>query len=259
MKSRRPIPAGFAAVAGVLLFVPLRAQGVDPADSYLPVFIESAWGLKPGQTVSWSGVEFEEDSGEFPTFKTVLHLRRGLSNRVLVYGTAELIRFNSETYTAWGGSNPAFGLQYRLPLPSEDVWGLQLKAELLPAWGGFASAGTSFSTGLDFSRRLGSFGFHVNGIATAGPTDNRTVWVSEVDKWRVSAGYDWHTKGRDWTIMMAFIRAQPLRPKPVETSLEMGILRRLSSSWSAGAGAGAGLTEKGQEYILRFGLRYAAD
>jgi len=59
--------------------------------------------------------------------------------------------------------------------------------------------------------------------------------------------------------MMAWIKAQPIRPKPQETTAEAGVQRRLSSSWSAGCGAGFGLTDRGQDYILRFGLRYATD
>ena len=259
MERRRPKSVGLATFVGSLLLGSLSAQhNAEPADSYLPVFLESAWGLKSGQTLLWSGVEFEEDSGDFPTFKTIVHVRHGLSDRLMVQATSLLVRFNSGTYTAWGGSNPSFGLQYRVPLPSEDKWGLQFKADVLPAWGGFATARTCFSPGIDFSRRLGTVGLHVNGTVTAGSSDNRVVWVSEVDRWRVSAGYDWRPKDGAWTIMMAWIRAQPIRPKPVETTAEIGLLRRLSSSWSVGSGAGVSLTEKGQEYILRFGIRYAA-
>lgn len=259
MAMKTTVRWALATVVGLLLGGQSRAQSTEPADSYWPVFVENAWGLQPGQTLLWTGAEFEEDSGDFPTFKTILQVRRGISRGVLLYAAAELVRFNSGTYTAWGGSNPTFGLQYRLPLPAQDVWGLQLKAELLPAWGGFASEGTSFSSGIDLSRKLGSFGLHFNGIATAGPKDERTVWVSEVDQWRISGGFDWSTKDASWILMMAFVRAQPLWMKPIETSAEIGALRRLSRSWSAGCGAGAGLTLQGQDYIVRFGLRYGVE
>jgi hypothetical protein len=260
VECKKSASVGLALIVALFLGGSLGAQDHEPGDSYWPVFLESAWGLNAGQTLLWSGVEFEEDSGDFPTFKTVLHVRHGLSDRLLVQATSMLVRFNRKaTYTAWGGSNPSFGLQYRLPLPDEEKWGLQLRAEVLPAWGGFATANTCFSPGVDFSRRLGSVGLHFNGTATAGASDDRVIWPSEVDRWRVSAGYDWRPKDGGWTIMMAWIKAKPIRPKPVETTAELGLMRRLSWSWSAGAGAGVGLTEKGQEYILRFGIRYATD
>ncbi|RPI25697.1 MAG: hypothetical protein EHM61_13740 [Acidobacteria bacterium] len=236
----------------------LHAQS-PPSDSYQPVFLESASGLKPGQTVLWLGGEFEEDSGDFPTLKNIIHVRRGIANRLLVSVNAELVRFNKGTYTAWGGSNPSFGLQYRLPLPSQSAWALQLKGEILPSWGGMASARTGFAPGVDLTRRFRNVGLHLNGTVTAGSRDRKTVGVSEVDRWRVSAGYDWALKDGAWVVMMAWIKAQPMCLKPVESTIEIGALRRLSSSWSLGGGAATSLTERGQDYLLRFGVTYRTE
>lgn len=82
-------------------------------DVLLPVLMEKAWGMDPHGLLVLAGIELEEDSGDDPTIKLPIHFRWSISRRILLTGSAEMIRFNQAWYTAWAPSNSSVGLQLR--------------------------------------------------------------------------------------------------------------------------------------------------
>lgn len=238
----------------------IKAQDTRRVDFWPAVLLENAWSVKPGAFWIHCGIEFEEDSGDFPTTKTILHLRQGLAEDFMLTATALLVRFNSNHYTAWGGSNTALGFQYTLCGTAESTSAVQIKGEAFVPSGGMGTGRWNLASGIDASWLLERTALHVNGHYTWGSVNDKRlderVGVSELDRWRLAAGVSrWLVPNR-WNFIAAVVGAKPIRPKDSELSLEVGIRSLLSAHWGWSAGAGVGLREKGQEYIARFGLDY---
>lgn len=246
---------GLALMAG-----PAFGQDRSRVDFWPAVMLENAWGMPAGAWWGHTGIELEEDSGDFPTTKAILHFRHGLTERAMMTGTVQLVRYNSDAYTAWGGANTGVGIQYQVYGGQNSSSALQLKGELLAPTGGMGTGHVNFAGGLDASWKRGASGLHFNGHYTWGSVngkrlDNR-VGVSEVDRWRLAAGTNRWLVADRVNFALTLLAAKPIRPKDTELSLELGVRGLLSEHWGLSGGAGAGLRERGQEYIWRFGIDY---
>lgn len=216
----------------------------------------NAWGMPQGVFLLFQGMEFEEDSGDFPTTKVQLQFRCGLARRWILSGKAQQVRFHRGEHAAWGGAESSLGLRYQLADGGRAGAALQLRGELSVPSGGMSVSRGAFSGGVNASWRRDRWGFHLGGEYTAGKENDKTLGVSEVDRWRTWAGTSFRSSsGWDWTL--AVMGARPLRrQKPAEWSLELGLRLPLSEHWSWSGGAAGGLREKGMDWLLRSGVDY---
>lgn len=236
--------------------LPSRAWCQQEREDFWPAtLMENAWGVPQGRTHFFTGLEFEEDSGDFPTTKIGLRIVHGVTDKLFLQASSQLVRFNLGDYTAWGGAETMLGLQYRLLRSRGAGPAVQFKGNLVAPTGGLSASEWSANGGLDLSWQKSNWGFHLNGQHTVGSANEKALGVSEADRWRVAAGVDRSAfPAEGWTWTMAVVGAKPIRPKPNEWTFELGIHAPLSSRWSANVGWAQGLRERGVDWLLRFGF-----
>ena len=131
MQGRRILFLRFFPLLGLLVVseVLLSAQ-LDQNATWPATLIESAWGLEEDGSLLFTGIEFEEDSGDFPTTKIGFHLMHGLTRELMLEASSQLVRFNSGDYTAWGGAESTLGVQMGLRENRGGAPAIQLKGQL---------------------------------------------------------------------------------------------------------------------------------
>jgi len=202
-------------------------------------------------------VEFEEDSGDFPTTKFPLHVYWVVHPRISIGGAAELVIFNQGMETSSGATNSAFTFFYQLNQPSASRPVFTFRNDILAPTGGFSTGkwNTTFSLLMTWPR--GNWLFHINGAYTAGGYDVRPILVSEVDRFRILGGVHYSPEGRRYAFLVAFSGADPIRPKPFEPSVELGFRYRIGKHWVANAGIARSLLDRAApDYLIRTTLQY---
>jgi len=222
-----------------------------------PLLLESAYlGERGSNSIFW-GVEFEEDSGEFPTTKFPLHWYWVIHPRVGIGGAAELVIFNQNKHTSSGLTNSALTLFYQFNEPSETRPVFTFRQDILAPTGGFSTGKWNATFSLLMTWPLGNWLFHANGAYTAGGHDERPISVSEVDRARIQAGIHYSPTGRRYAFLISFSGADPIRPKPFEPSIEIGVRYRLGEKWAANLGVGRSLLDRAApDYLIRTTLQY---
>lgn len=218
--------------------------------------MEPALGVQEGTAQLFGTGEFEEDSGDDPTAKIALRYARGLTTRVGLRAVGQLVRFNSGEYTTWGAAETELGLRWRLVEGERILPTLQLKGDLYLPTGGLSATSWAGSGGLNLSWTKSHWGFHLNGLYTAGEGAAEPVGVSEVDRWRLAGGTHYRFMASGGDVTFAFVGAKPVRPKPNEWSLEVAARIPLAHGWAGTMGVAAPLRDKGIDWIIRFGLGF---
>jgi hypothetical protein len=216
--------------------------------------MQPAWGLAEDTAQLYGTGEFEEDSGDDPTTKIALRYARGLSRGFGLRTSAQLIRFNSGDYTAWGAAETELGLRWKALAGERFRPTLQLKGDLYLPTGGMSATNWAASAGLNTSWKKGNWGFHLNGFYTGGEGSPGQIGVSEVDRWRVAGGtsYRFMRAGGDLTV--AVVGAKPTRPKPNEWSFEVAAKIPVSRRWVGTMGVAGPFRDAGIDWIIRFGF-----
>ena len=94
--------------------------------------------------------------------------------------------------------------------------------------------------------------FHLNGAYTFGGHDDRPIFVSEVDRTRILLGAQYQPPGRQYSLLVSFSGADPIRQKPFEPCVELGAKYRLGSRWIVNGGIVASMKESaGPDYLIR--------
>ncbi len=245
---------------GAAVLLALTAPGMLRAQEsnriiWPATLLENAQTLQERRTLFFGGLEFEEDSGDFPTSKVALRLLHGLTEKLTLEASGLLVRFNDGDYTAWGGAETMLGLQFQLHPGRGAKPAVQIRGAVSAPTGGMTTGGWSGNGGLDLSWQRAKWGFHLNGQHAAGEANDKTLGVSEIDRWRVAAGADRSSFPLPgWTWTFAVIGAKPMRTKPNEWTLEIGIHAPVKGPLSLNAGWAQGLREKGVEWLVRFGF-----
>jgi hypothetical protein len=222
-----------------------------------PLLLESAYLGESGSTSVFWGVEFEEDSGDFPTTKFPLHTYWVVHPRVGIGGSAELVIFNQNQRTSSGLTNSAFTLFYQFNQPSESRPAFTFRQDILAPTGGFSTGKWNATFSMLMTWPRGNWLFHVNGAYTAGGHDDRPILVSEVDRARILGGVHYSPIGRRYAILISFSGAEPIRPKPFEPSVELGFRYRLGEMWVANLGVGRSLIDRAApDYLIRVTLQH---
>lgn len=222
-----------------------------------PLLLESAYLGDAGATSFFWGVEFEEDSGDFPTTKFPLQVYGVVHPRVALGAAAELVIFNQDKKTSSALTNSALTFFYQLNAPGDSGPLFTFRQDLLAPTGGFSTGKWNATFTLLMTWPKGSWLFHLNGAYTAGGHDDRPISVSEVDRTRVQAGVHYSPLGRPYAFLISFSGADPIRPKPFEPSIELGFRYRLGRKWAANLGAGRSLLDRAApDYLIRTTLQY---
>jgi len=222
-----------------------------------PLLLESAYLGECGSTSMFWGVEFEEDSGEFPTTKFPLHMYWVVHSRVGIGGAAELVIFNQNQQTSSGLTNSAFTIFYQFNQPSESRPAFTFRQDILAPTGGFSTGKWNATFSLLMTWPRGNWLFHVNGAYTAGGHDDRPILVSEVDRARILGGVHYSPVGRRYAFLISFSGAEPIRPKPFEPSVELGFRYRLGEKWVANLGVGRSLIDRAApDYLIRVTVQH---
>ncbi len=245
---------------GAAVLLALTAPGMLRAQEsnriiWPATLLENAQTLQERRTLFFGGLEFEEDSGDFPTSKVAIHLVHGLTDKLMLEASGLLVRFNDGDYTAWGGAETNLGLQYQVQPGKGSAPAVQLRGSVAAPTGGMTTGGWFGTGGVDLSWQKSRWGFHLNGQHSAGEANDKMLGVSEVDRWRIAGGVDrsaFPLQGWTWTV--AVVGAKPMRPKPNEWTLEIGIHAPVKGPLSLNAGWAQGLREKGVEWLVRFGF-----
>jgi hypothetical protein len=215
------------------------------------LLLESALLPDSGSRILQWGVEFEEDSGDFPTTKLPFHGYWGISPRLTLGVGAELVVFNLRKETSLAPVNSSVSLLYQLR-GSEQGPTLTVRQDLLAPTGGLGTGRWNGTSTLLATWRRSDWLIHANAAYTIGGHDDKPLQVSETDRWRALWGVEYAPSGKPWTLLAGFVAAKPLRPKKFEPSLEAGICRSWGGGWSAQLGAGKRVrAHHGPEYLLR--------
>jgi hypothetical protein len=222
-----------------------------------PLLLESAYLGERGATSLFLGVEFEEDSGDFPTTKFPLHLYGVVYHRIAIGAAAELVIFNQDKRTSSGFTNSAFTFFYQFNEYAESSPVFAFRQDILAPTGGFSTGKWNATFTILMSWPKGNWLFHVNGAYTAGGHDDRPITVSEVDRARVQGGVHYSPVGRRYAFLLSFSGADPIRPKPFEPSIELGFRYRLAARWFANLGFGRSLLDRAApDYLIRSSVQY---
>jgi hypothetical protein len=219
--------------------------------------LESAYLGNCGTVSLFSGVEFEEDSGDFPTTKFPLHLYGVVHPRIGIGTSAELVIFNQNKQTSSGLTNSAFSFLYQFNEPTEERPVFAFRQDVLAPTGAFSTGKWNATFTLLMTWPRGNWLFHVNGAYTAGGYDKRPVTVSEVDRARIQGGVHYSPLGRRYAFLISFSGADPIRPKPFEPSIEFGFRYRFGRKWIANLGFGRSLLDRAApDYLIRTTVQY---
>jgi hypothetical protein len=222
-----------------------------------PLLLESAYVGECGSASLFWGVEFEEDSGDFPTTKFPLHLYWTIHPRLALGGAAEMVIFNQAMRTSSSLTNSAFTVLYQFNEPAGSRPVFAFRQDILAPTGGFSTGKWNATFTLLMTWPRGNWLFHVNGAYTAGGHDDRPIQVSEVDRARILGGVHYSPWGRRYAFLISFSGAEPMRPKPFEPSVELGFRYRLGEKWVATLGAGRSLLDRAApDYLIRTTLQY---
>lgn len=222
-----------------------------------PLLVESAYLGQPGSKSLFWGVEFEEDSGEFPTTKFPLHVYWVVLPRIGIGGSAELVIFNQNQRTSSGMTNSAFTFFYQLKQAGDSGPLFTFRQDILAPTGGFSTGRWNAAFSLLMTWPKGNWFFHVNGTYTAGGHDDRPILVSELDRARILGAVHYSPAGRPYAFLVSFSGAEPMRPKPFEPSVEIGFRYRLGERWAANLGVARSLLDRAApDYLIRTTLQY---
>ncbi len=230
-------------------------ETLEAVRTRFPLLMESALLPDRGSVLIYCGVEFEEDSGDFPTTKFPAQLYWAQSDRLLFGFAAEMVIFNIGPLTSSGLTNPSLSLLYQAVRATGKRPAVTLRQDLLPPVGGFSTGRLNGTSSLLLTWRRSTWLIHTNASYSEGSHDAKPILVSEVDRWRAMVGAHYLSSWRGWTILGAFTAAKPIRPKKVEPSIELGFQRNLASGWSVHLGTGKRLrAHVAPEYLFRFTL-----
>ena len=248
---------GILLISACFLTQTAWGAGEDQRGYFWPsTLMEPAWGLENDTADFFGTGEFEEDSGDDPTAKIGLRYARGLAKGFGLRAHAQLIRFNSGHYTAWGAAETELGLRWKVVKGEKFRPTLQLKGDLYLPTGGMSATDWAASGGLNLSWKKNNWGFHLNGLYTGGEGSPGSIGVSEVDRWRVAGGTSYRFMRSGGDLTFAFVGAQPTRSKPNEWSLEVAARIPLSHRFVGTMGVAAPLRDAGIDWIIRFGMGY---
>jgi len=245
--------------AGVLLFLWIASSCLFAQDDWVlrrrhPLLMESALLNPPSSVLLLTGVEFEEDSGDFPTTKFPVHVHWILADRIAVSGGFEPLIFNrGEEW--WSGltNSTISGL---FGILAADGWqpALSFRQDLLPPTGLFSTGKWNTTSTFLLTWKTDQWRFHVNGAYTFGGHDDRShIMVSEVDRYRAIAGFEFLPSLKPFTLLFSFATTKPIRPKKFEPVVELGGRVQLARRLIVNIGAGRSLKESaGPDYLLRF-------
>jgi len=219
-----------------------------------PLLMESALIEPKGSIQLFTGVEFEEDSGDFPTTKFPVHLQWSVTDRIAIVAGAEPLIFNKGEDWSSGLTNSVFSGLFTFRRPDGMKPAVTLRQDLLVPTGLFSTGKWNTSTYLLFTWKSEQWRFHLNGGYTFGGHDDRHhIMVSEVDRYRAIAGVEFAPQQKPFTLLISFNASKPIRPKPFEPVVELGGRIRLTRSLVVNLGAGRSLKESaGPDYLLRF-------
>lgn len=222
-----------------------------------PLLLESAYLGECGSTSMFWGVEFEEDSGEFPTTKFPVHMYWAVHPRVTLGGAAELVIFNQAGHTSSGLTNSALALFYQFNRPNGSRPIFTYRQDVLMPTGGFSTGKWNATFTMLMTWPKGNWLFHVNGSYTAGGHDDKPILVSEVDRARILGGVHYSPAGSRYAFLISFSGAEPIRSKPFEPSVELGFRYRLGNKWVANLGVGRSLVDRAApDYLIRIMLQH---
>jgi hypothetical protein len=242
----------------LLFFVELQAGDLRNLRTRHPLLVESALLELKGSASTYWGVEFEEDSGDFPTTKFPWHLYWALGENLTVGAGAELVIFNQAGRTSSGGTNALVSALYQFTGSQGARPAVTYRQDLLPPTGGFSTGRWNTTSALLLSWVTRCWLFHVNGSYTFGGHDDRPISVSEVDRTRILFGAQYHPPGSRYSLLISFSGADPMRTKPYEPCIELGARYRLGSKWVVNGGIVRSLKDSaGPDYLIRTSLELA--
>jgi hypothetical protein len=219
-----------------------------------PLLLESAL-IEPENTIFLhTGVEFEEDSGDFPTTKFPIHLQWSITDRLAVMGGFEPLIFNKGELWSRGATNSTFSSLIGITESNGWLPALAFRQDLLPPTGLFSTGKWNTTSSLLSTWNRDEWQLHLNGAYTFGGHDDREhIMASEVDRYRVITGLEYCPLQKPFTLLVSFAATKPIRPKPFEPVIELGGRIRLMHGFIVNLGAGRSLKESaGPDYLLRF-------
>ena len=240
-----------------VLSIPVWGQ-----DSFLatrtrhPLLVESALLPSAGSVLLFWGVEFEEDSGDFPTTKFPWQVYWGLTNRLALATALEGVIFNIGTETSSALSNTAISALYQFGAADHSTPAITFRQDLLVPSGGFSTGRWNGTSSILITWWRGKWLLHVNGAYTVGGHDRKPILISEVDKGRILVGVQYSPRVSKYALLASFSGAQPIRSKPFEPSLELGFRYRLPHHWGFNLGMGRSLRDRSApDYLFRITLQ----
>ena len=217
-----------------------------------PLLVESALLPSAGSVLLFWGVEFEEDSGDFPTTKFPWQVYWALTNRMAIATAFEAVIFNVRTETSSALSNSAISALYQLCAADHSTPAITFRQDLLVPSGGFSTGRWNGTSSILITWWRSNWLLHVNGAYTVGGHDPKPILVSEVDKGRILVGAQYSPRSSKYALLVSFSGAKPIRSKPFEPSLELGFRYRLPHRWGFNFGMARSLRDhSAPNYLFR--------